>query len=303
MIGTASGVIGTASGVLGDVAGGVFDVAKGVLNLPAKLLAKGASLILDQLPNPADMLPGWLKGIGSYAISRVGGWVKDKVSDLFNNPVTAMTKRMNEIDARGQAYKWGGGHGDGGAGGFDCSGLVSEILRAGGFLKSPMTTDGLKVFGEGGDGKLITIGVRGSTGRNAHTMMKLGNRYLESGSGHGAKWVNGWAGNFPIHRHPAGFAKGGIFSALGLEDPNSPWFAGWGLAQGGKLTAPFVGSYKNGGVVPRDGLAYVHQGETITPANTTVEVNFRDDRLKDLIEVVVVENGRRQGAMMRAGVI
>lgn len=307
-------------GVLGDgplaKASGIIDVVKGTVQKIGGALAGQIGNLIGPLPDPADYMPSWIVGMGHYVVAKVGGWIKDRFSSLLSlggdasklpegglGRVSAMLDRMDDINAKHFDYKYGGGHSSF-AGPYDCSGLVSAILNAGGFLGSPITTDGLKVFGEGGDGNVITIGVRGSTGENAHTMMRIGNKYLESGgSNGGAKWVGGWDGNFPIHRHPVGFAKGGVFDRLGLTDPNSPNFIGWGLAKGGQLSAPFVGSYKNGGVVPRDGLAYVHQGETITPANTTVEVNFRDDRLKDLIEVVVVENGRRQGAMMRAGVI
>ena len=309
-------------GILGGPVAGasslIGDVVHAVTSLPGKV-ADGIAGLIGPLPGVGD-LPDFLKGLGRFIISGVGGWIKDKVGGLFGSGISVadvdtpgalgrlsdMVKRMDVIDARHQGYKYGGGHGDGGVDGFDCSGLVSEILRAGGFVGGPMTTDGLKVFGEGGDGKVITIGVRGSTGRNAHTMMRIGNKYLESGGTNGgAKWVGGWDGSFPIHRHPAGFAQGGIFDRLGLTDPDSPLFAGWGLAQGGTIQGPFVGSYADGGVVPRDGLAYVHQGETITPGNpldgATVQVLIGGRVIDEIVEVKIIENDRRKSARFFAG--
>lgn len=162
------------------------------------------------------------------------------------DPIFKMIDRMNEIAAKNFPYKYGGGHGSF-SGPYDCSGLVSDILHAGGFISSPMTTDGLKTWGKDGDGKYITVGVRGSTGRQAHTMMKLGNRYLESGSGHGAKWVGGWAGRgFPIHRHPAGYELGGKIDGepggqkkgqrvRAIEPEKLHEQLGWGLAKGGRV--------------------------------------------------------------------
>jgi 3D (Asp-Asp-Asp) domain-containing protein len=67
-------------------------------------------------------------------------------------------------------YVYGGGHNSNFAGPFDCSGYVSAILHSGGLLGQPDTTDSLKTYGEGGVGKRITVGVRGSTGKNAHAL-------------------------------------------------------------------------------------------------------------------------------------
>src|SRR5262249_44264973 len=47
-----------------------------------------------------------------------------------NINVAAMRKRAQEL--AGQAYVYGGGHGGADAGGFDCSGYVIEVMRAGG---------------------------------------------------------------------------------------------------------------------------------------------------------------------------
>ncbi len=64
-------------------------------------------------------------------------------------------------------------------------------------------------------------------------------------------------------------------AALSFHDANN-WYA-----KGGMFGAPFVGSYASGGVVPRDGMAQVHAGETITPAGGSLvhieHAEFRND--------------------------
>jgi len=114
----------------------------------------------------------------------------------------------------GKPYVYGGGHGSWSSSGYDCSGAVSYVLHAGGLTNTPMTTTGLKNWGLAGDGKLVTVGVRGTTGENAHTMIRMGSAGVESGGGgsQGKPEVHidqGWDGVFPIHRHPPGLRRGG----------------------------------------------------------------------------------------------
>lgn len=164
----------------------------------------------------------------------------------------------------GVPYKYGGGHNASFSGPWDCSGFVSGILHAMGLLKSPVDTTPLKSFGRGGPGKFVTIGVRGSSGHNAHTMIKIGRSYYESGGSgpSGTKKRSSWDGNFPIKRHPKGLQRGGFvgppptayppvmrpvleqFPELGK--PSSPYFVGWGLRRGGR-----VRGYRGGGTIQR----------------------------------------------------
>ncbi len=68
--------------------------------------------------------------------------------------------RAKAIDARGQAYFWGGGHGDfDDPRGYDCSGFVSSLLHAGGLLDVPLDTGGLTRWGEPGQGAFMTVWV------------------------------------------------------------------------------------------------------------------------------------------------
>jgi hypothetical protein len=62
--------------------------------------------------------------------------------------------------------------------------------------------------------------------------------------------------------------------------------------KGGQV--PFVGSYAQGGTIPRDGMARVHKGETISPAGTPkVEVNLYGSMNAVLDEVDVLIDGRK----------
>jgi phage-related protein len=242
-------------GILGALTGGaasLWDLAEG-----------SVGAITGKLPG-VDKLPGYLKSLGSGVLKSAVNWIKDKIGGLFDGGGTdpmsrlgAMMKRATDIASKGYPYSYGGGHngsfapsGDIRPGrdafGYDCSGYVSAILNAGKLLGSPMSTDGLKVFGDSGNGDYVTIGVRGSSGLNAHTMMQLAGRYFESGSGHGAKQVSGWSGDFPIHRHPVGLAMGGIVQEA-LAEAMDPERVGWGLARGGIL--PYRGEFHTGGIV------------------------------------------------------
>lgn len=96
--------------------------------------------------------------------------------------------RANAIDAKGQSYKWGGGHGSfNDPGGYDCSGFVSSCLHAGGMLSgAPQSTTGLQNWGEAGEGKYMTVWVK-ETGvaTQSHTFLtfrlKGKTRYAEAG--------------------------------------------------------------------------------------------------------------------------
>lgn len=208
---------------------------------------------LPQMSGPAPMAP-----LGQQGINMVFAAAAQYMRKHLQNPrVRKMIEFAETEAAKGYDYVYGGGHGSF-SGPYDCSGYVSAILHAGGFLDSPESVQqgsGLYVFGSPGAGREVTIGVRGSSGRNAHTMMSLkdlrrGWRYFESGSGHGAAEVGGWSGGFDF-RHPDGFARGGVvrrniatlppkareaYAKYGeaIFDPRHPFFVGWGLNSGGR---------------------------------------------------------------------
>lgn len=101
------------------------------------------------------------------------------------------------IDARDTRYSWGGGHNaqfapSGPNNGYDCSGFVSAVLHAGGFLDRAMGTGELIRQGKPGKGRVLTMWVR-ETGdpHQSHTFLTFetgsGTVYAEAGganSGH-----------------------------------------------------------------------------------------------------------------------
>lgn len=124
--------------------------------------------------------------------------------------ISAMVGRAKKFV--GGPYDYGGGHGSfgarGGRGGFDCSGYVSAILGPS-VLSSPMAVrEPMASHLQRGAGRWVTVGIRGSSGKSAHTMLRIGQSYWESGGGHGAARVGGWNGSFENY-HPRGLRRGG----------------------------------------------------------------------------------------------
>jgi hypothetical protein len=188
----------------------------------------------------AAMIHGLIHGLDVGAVVRfliheLGG-VKKLAGDLFgsvtdwlgsgatklagpgmvgSDRVGAAVFIMSAIASKHLPYTYGGGHGRIGVGnpGFDCSGYVSVALGVLGAIGSPMAVR-QPMAGAllRGDGSRVTVGIRGSSGQNAHTMIKLDGKYFESGGGHGPAQVGGWDGAFE-HFHPRGFKDGGSFTA------------------------------------------------------------------------------------------
>ncbi len=105
--------------------------------------------------------------------------------------------RVDVIDKKKQAYKWGGGHGSfDDPSGYDCSGFVSSVLHAGGLLNgSPRATGGLLSWGKPGEGSEMTVWVRETSNpRQSHTFMTFksggGTRFAEAGGNQGG--ASGW---------------------------------------------------------------------------------------------------------------
>ncbi len=127
---------------------------------------------------------------------------------------------VNEADSLiGKPYVYGGGHsGWGPQAGYDCSGFVSAVLHAGGYLSQPQTTQGLpdQPGIESGPGQYVTIYDR-NTGptNNEHVIIEINGQFYESGGGAGA-WGGGggvekigtpsqaYLSSFTTLLHPAG---------------------------------------------------------------------------------------------------
>ncbi|HET9125918.1 MAG TPA: NlpC/P60 family protein [Solirubrobacteraceae bacterium] len=106
--------------------------------------------------------------------------------------VQAMVQEANSL--LGKPYVWGGGHGSWAPqAGYDCSGFVSAVLHAGGYLSAPQDTQTLP--GQpgilGGPGQYVTIYDRTDAGMSAdHVIIDIGGQFYESGGEHGA-WGGG----------------------------------------------------------------------------------------------------------------
>jgi cell wall-associated NlpC family hydrolase len=99
-------------------------------------------------------------------------------------------------------YLWGGGHGKWVDEGYDCSGSVSFVLAAAGYLESPLASGPLMSWGESGPGKWVTI-----YSHEGHVWMVVaGIRFDTSGAREtGSRWQNGMRSTAGfVARHPAG---------------------------------------------------------------------------------------------------
>jgi cell wall-associated NlpC family hydrolase len=106
--------------------------------------------------------------------------------------VQAMVGEANSL--LGKPYVWGGGHsGWSPQSGYDCSGFVSAVLHAGGYLSAPQDTQTLPSQPgiANGPGRYVTIYDRTDAGMSDnHVIIDIGGQFYESGGEHGA-WGGG----------------------------------------------------------------------------------------------------------------
>jgi cell wall-associated NlpC family hydrolase len=99
-------------------------------------------------------------------------------------------------------YIWGGGHGKWIDKGYDCSGSVSFVLAAAGYLQGPLDSGHLAQWGSPGPGKWVTI-----YANSTHVFMEVaGIRFDTSGQRvTGSRWQNDGrpTAGFAV-RHPPG---------------------------------------------------------------------------------------------------
>lgn len=98
----------------------------------------------------------------------------------------------------GKPYVWGGGHSSWGPqSGYDCSGFVSAVLHAGGYLNSPQDTTTLpSATGiESGPGRYVTIYDRSLPGAAGHVIIEIAGQFYESGGQQGT-----WGGGGGVER-------------------------------------------------------------------------------------------------------
>jgi hypothetical protein len=124
-------------------------------------------------------------------------WYVDEVmataEAITDQPIHARGRARQQLTAmrtmahllNGESYVWGGGHGGWElASGYDCSGFVSAVLHAGGYLSEPQTTQTLPSQSGilTGPGRFVTIFDRTDAGLGSdHVIIDLDGQWWESG--------------------------------------------------------------------------------------------------------------------------
>ena len=103
----------------------------------------------------------------------------------------------------GSPYVYGGGHGRGSEGGFDCSGTASYVLQAAGLLEAPMPSRDFRRYGASGEGKWISV-----YARKGHVFLVIAGLRLDTGytgEAEGPRWTTrDRPAPGAVIRHPAG---------------------------------------------------------------------------------------------------
>ena len=166
--------------------------------------------------------PSWALSamLATDGASGVAGTTTGTTTAMSANAPQEVQAMVNEADSLiGKPYIYGGGHsGWGPQAGYDCSGFVSAVLHAGGYLSEPQTTQTLpdQPAIESGPGQYVTIYDR-NTGptNNEHVIIEIDGQFYESGGEAGA-WGGGggvekiatpsqaYLSSFTTILHPAG---------------------------------------------------------------------------------------------------
>lgn len=171
----------------------------------------------------SDALAGAQAGLATGASSPSGLSTAASSGGAGLAPATSNDPRVvamvNEADSLlGKPYVYGGGHsGWGPSSGYDCSGFVSAVLHAGGYLSQPVDTTTLpdQPGIESGPGQSVTIYDRALPGESGHVIIEINGQFYESGGSAGS-WGGGggvekigrpsaaYLATFPNVLHPSG---------------------------------------------------------------------------------------------------
>jgi hypothetical protein len=160
-------------------------------------------------------------GSSAQAAEQLAGAGDAGAASLASDPVAAqrVEQMIHKADSLlGSAYILGGGHGGWGPQqGYDCSGFVSAVLHAGGYLSQPCVTTDLpgQAGIAAGPGHFVTIYDRALPGEDGHVIIEINGQFYESGGMHGS-WGGGggvekigqpsasYLSTFPNVLHPVG---------------------------------------------------------------------------------------------------
>jgi cell wall-associated NlpC family hydrolase len=134
---------------------------------------------------------GVTSGLASAAGSLADTGSDGAAPSAANPQLEAMIDEANSLV--GKPYIWGGGHSNWAPqAGYDCSGFVSAVLHAGGYLSSPQDTATLPSASgiEPGPGQYVTIYDRDESGQEGHVIIDLDGQFYESG-GEAGPWGGG----------------------------------------------------------------------------------------------------------------
>ena len=151
-----------------------------------------ASLLLPALEQDAGTSTA--SGSASAAaptVSATSGPAGGTATSVEDPRVQAMVSEADSLV--GEPYVWGGGHsGWGSQPGYDCSGFVSAVLHAGGYLSAPQDTETLPTAAgiEPGPGQYVTVYDRTAPGQEGHVIIDIAGQFYESG-GEAGSWGGG----------------------------------------------------------------------------------------------------------------
>lgn len=146
--------------------------------------------------SPASASPPQAKIVGSRAVAPKSA----------PRSVKAMIRAANHI--RHRPYKWGGGHARWNSRGYDCSGSVSYVMRAGGLLGYPLDSSGFMRWGEHGAGSWVRIYASREHVFAVIAGLRWDTSYITDGDRSGPGWSESSrpARGFRM-RHPLGVAN------------------------------------------------------------------------------------------------
>jgi len=283
------------------------------------------SVVADAVKAAAVTIPNVSPGgVSPSAPSPFGN--RGRAMAAGGSAFSRMVAEAGAINAKQYNYEWGGGHnstfspthgvghGSGPGVGYDCSGSVSAVLRAGRALNSPLDSTGLMSYGQSGPGKRVSI-----FASPTHTVMSLGGRFFGTsshGHGGGASWMPGQPESFPATRHPPGLRRGGRVGQPNFEA------AGAYVARVGLGPSMLTQATKDFGVLAKDadsdvsgkiGRTLTHIGGLVSKAtmvqlDRTVHVVQRGlhahgltaigtRRLQSALAIVDAQIGNRLGLM------
>jgi hypothetical protein len=189
-------VPGAAGAVPGAVPGAAGTPVYAAASYPAAA-APGAAVPGVVNPAAATAVPG----SGASPASNAADQAQQLAGTGVPGPLSADPAAAAKVSSMvrfadsiiGKPYISGGGHGDWGPQpGYDCSGFVSAVLHAAGYLTHPVDTTLMPSQPgiEAGPGKFVTIFDRALPGQSGHVIMEINGQFYESGGRQGP-WGGG----------------------------------------------------------------------------------------------------------------